>query len=165
MMIRPLPLVLSMFLSLGTLPAAAAERVFFTFDDESIPRRNNLKLTMVTADRYPGNPVLTRGPKGALDHAHAENYGSVLHIDGKLRMWFLAMPSTKLEHSQPLGFGAPCVTRRSMMTFIGRNWNSASWNSTVRRKTTSVSWMASAPLAARQELNLAPLAYPSFADS
>jgi hypothetical protein len=107
MMTRFLPLVLSTFLFLGTLRATAAERVFFAFDDQSIPWRNNLELTMVTADKYPGNPVLTHGPEGAPDHGHALMYGSVLHIDGKFRMWYLGMPSTQLEHGQAPGYWRP----------------------------------------------------------
>ena len=35
----------------------AAERVFFAFDEQSIRWRDNVKLTMVQARKYPGNPV------------------------------------------------------------------------------------------------------------
>ena len=76
--------------------AQPSERVFFAFDDESIPWRSNLKLTMVTADKHPANPVLRRGPEGAPDHGHAMIYGSVLNIGGKFRMWYLGMSQTML---------------------------------------------------------------------
>jgi hypothetical protein len=88
-------------------PLPAAERVLFAFDDQSIPWRNNLKLTMVQADKHPANPVLTHGPEGSPDHGHAVMYGSVLQINGKFRMWYLGMSQTTLEKGQAPGYWRP----------------------------------------------------------
>src|ERR1700757_5245423 len=65
--------------------------ILFAFDDESIPWRDNLKLTMVPAEKHPANPVLRCGPEGSPDYGHAVIYGTVLHIGGKFRMWYLGM--------------------------------------------------------------------------
>lgn len=88
-------------------PSRANETVFFAFDDHSIPWRDNLKLTMVQADKHPANPVLKRGPAGSPDHGHAIMYGSVLHIDGKFRMWYLGMSQTTIERGQAPGYWRP----------------------------------------------------------
>jgi len=104
---HPLHILLST-LALGfTLSAAAEERTFFAFDDESIPWRGNVKLTMVTADKHPANPVLKHGPEGAPDHGHAVMYGSVLRIGGKFRMWYLGMSQTTIERGQAPGYWRP----------------------------------------------------------
>ncbi len=83
------------------------EAVLFSFDDHAIPWRNNLKLTPVTASKYPANPVLRRGPEGAPDHGHAILYGSVLHINGKFRMWYLGMFETEIKQGQAPGWWRP----------------------------------------------------------
>ena len=54
-----------------SIAAHAGERVFFALDDHSIPWQHNLKVTLVAAEKHPGNPVLRRGPAGAPDHGHA----------------------------------------------------------------------------------------------
>lgn len=95
-------LVLAQALSL-----AAEERVFFAFDDVSIPWRGNAKLTMMTATKHPANPVLEHGPEGSPDHGHAIMYGSVLHIGGKFRMWYLGMSQTTIERGQAPGWWRP----------------------------------------------------------
>ena len=66
--------------------------VLFAFDDQSIPWQENLKLTMERPKKYEGNPVLRSGPKDSIDGYGAALYGSVLSINGKLRMWYLAWP-------------------------------------------------------------------------
>lgn len=87
--------------------ATAGETVFFAFDEESIPWRDNLKLTMVQAEKHPENPVLRHGPEGAPDHGHALMYGSVLQIGGKFRMWYLGMIQTTIERGQAPGWWRP----------------------------------------------------------
>lgn len=90
------------------LPSLQAEETaFFAFDDQTIPWRDNLKLTMVQADKHPANPVLKRGPEGSPDHGHAIMYGSVLHIEGKFRMWYLGMSQTRIEKGQAPGYWRP----------------------------------------------------------
>jgi hypothetical protein len=101
-----LPL-LSFFTALLLSIAARSEMVFFAFDDHSIPWRDNVKLTMVQAQKHPANPVLEHGPEGAPDHGHAVMYGSVLRIGGKFRMWYLGMIQTRTEHGQAPGFWRP----------------------------------------------------------
>ena len=84
-------------LSAVTLAHGADEKVFFAFDDHSIPWQHNLKVTMVPATKHPGNPVLRRGPEGAPDHGHAVIYGTVIKDGGKFRMWYLGMFETELK--------------------------------------------------------------------
>lgn len=85
----------------------AEERTFFAFDDDSIPWRDNLKLTMVPAQKHPANPVLRRGPPGAPDDAHAILYGSVLSIGGKFRMWYLAASQPGSDRAASVGNWRP----------------------------------------------------------
>jgi hypothetical protein len=96
-----------LILMLAVAALHAGEQAFFAFDDHGIPWRHNLKLTMVQADKHPANPVLRHGPEGSPDHGHAIMYGSVLHIGGKFRMWYLGMPQTVIEHGQPPGWWRP----------------------------------------------------------
>ncbi len=74
---------------LAGLSARAGEKVFFAFDDISIPWSANLKLTLVQAEKHPANPVLRRGPEGAPDEAHAILYGTVIKEGDTFRMWYL----------------------------------------------------------------------------
>lgn len=86
---------------------ANAEQVFFGFDDHSIPWKHNLKLTLVQADKHPGNPVLRRGPKGAPDHGHAILYGTVIKDGDTFRMWYLGMFETENKGGQAPGWWRP----------------------------------------------------------
>ena len=61
------------------IPGRTEERVFFAFDDHSIPWQHNLKVTLVPAQKYAGNPVLRRGVAGSPDFGHAILYGTVIH--------------------------------------------------------------------------------------
>ena len=85
----------------------AEEQTFFAFDEVSIPWRDNLKVQMVQAEKHPDNPVLKHGPPGSPDHGHAIMYGSVLHIEGKFRMWYLGMIQTTIERGQAPGYWRP----------------------------------------------------------
>lgn len=87
--------------------ADAGETMFFAFDDHAIPRRSNLKVTLVQAEKHPENPVLRCGPPGSPDYGHAILYGSVLRIDGKFRMWYLGMSQRQLERGQAPGWWRP----------------------------------------------------------
>jgi hypothetical protein len=88
-------------------PSWAAETTFFAFDDHAIPLRQNLQLTLVQAQKHAGNPVLRCGPPGAPDHGHAILYGSVLHIEGKFRMWYLGMSQKEIVKGQAPGYWRP----------------------------------------------------------
>ena len=85
----------------------AQETVFFAFDDQNLAWQHNLKLTLEHPQKHPENPVLRRGPKGAPDYGHAILYGTVLHLDGKFRMWYLAMIQREIVHGQAPGWWRP----------------------------------------------------------
>ncbi|HEY5312248.1 MAG TPA: hypothetical protein VIK18_07000 [Pirellulales bacterium] len=82
--------------------AAAAEReaVYFSFDDESIPWRDNLKLTLERPKKYAGNPVMRAGPPGSPDGNGCLLYGTVLKEGGKFRMWYIAWPQPDPRYPQ-----------------------------------------------------------------
>lgn len=96
------------FLGLVLCPALpAADQVFFAFDDESIPWKHNLHLTLVQGEKHPDNPVLRCGPEGSPDFGHAILYGTVLHDGSKFRMWYLGMIERKIERGQAPGYWRP----------------------------------------------------------
>ncbi len=98
---------LFLFLCLLSISVSADEKVFFAFDDHSIPWRHNLKLTLVEADKHPDNPVLRRGPEGAPDHGHAILYGTVFKDGDTFRMWYLGMFETETKSGQAPGWWRP----------------------------------------------------------
>ncbi|HRE82136.1 MAG TPA: hypothetical protein PLN52_13895 [Opitutaceae bacterium] len=106
--------LLALMWGFAIISVRAAERVFFAFDDQSIPWHHNLKLTLVPADKYPGNPVLRRGPVGAPDHGHAILYGTVIKVGGKFRMWYLAMGETEIKAGQAPGWWRPMCYAESV---------------------------------------------------
>jgi hypothetical protein len=64
-------------------------KTLFAFDDHSIPFRSNLELVMLQGVKYSGNPVLKRGVPGSPDAKWARLWaGTVLHDQGKFRMWY-----------------------------------------------------------------------------
>ncbi len=74
-----------------TEPASPSETTLFVFDNQSVPFSRNLQLTMHQPVKHPGNPVLPRGNPGAPDSYGVQFYGSVLHDQGKYRMWYVAL--------------------------------------------------------------------------
>jgi hypothetical protein len=70
--------------------AEVDEAVLFAFDDHAIPHHGNLQLTMERAERNPTNPVLAIGPMGTPDEWQIRFYGTILPVDGKFRMWYIA---------------------------------------------------------------------------
>ncbi|MDZ4290158.1 MAG: hypothetical protein U0984_19485, partial [Prosthecobacter sp.] len=100
-------ILLSLCLALSCSFSLAAETTFFAFDDHAIPMQDNLQLTLVEARKHPANPVLRTGPEGSPDHGHAVLYGSVLHIGGKFRMWYLAMSQQEIVKGQAPGWWRP----------------------------------------------------------
>lgn len=85
------------------------EAVLFAFDDHSIPLQDNLTLTLKQVQKHPQNPVLRAGPEGAPDDRGCIIYGSVLQVEGKLRMWYLAWPTDegagpKGEYWRPMAY-------------------------------------------------------------
>lgn len=95
------------------------ESVFFAFDDHSIPWQHNLKTTLVQATKYPGNPVLRRGPEGAPDHGHAALYGTVIKDGDTFKMWYLGMFETEIKGGQAPGNWRPMCYAESK---DGINW-------------------------------------------
>ncbi len=75
----------------------ADTRTFFAFDDQGIPKQDNLQLTLVQPKKHPNNPVVPRGDKGAPDAWAVQFYGSVLRHDGKFKMWYVAADNESLE--------------------------------------------------------------------
>src|SRR5262249_54097455 len=71
--------------------ADQSKPVLFASDDENMGWQHNLKLTLVSPDKPPASPVVRCGPKGSPDYGHAILYGTVIHTDGKFRMWYLGM--------------------------------------------------------------------------
>jgi hypothetical protein len=89
-------------------PAAAPrEIVYFAFDDNNLAWQHNLKLTLVSPQKHPANPVVRCGPKGSPDYGHAILYGTVLHDGRKFRMWYLGMIQKQLERGQAPGWWRP----------------------------------------------------------
>jgi hypothetical protein len=70
--------------------AARGETTIFAFDDHTIPFRHNLVVTMVKAEKYSGNPILSTGPAGTPDSHRVQFFGSVIRIGGKYHMWYSA---------------------------------------------------------------------------
>ena len=96
-----------------------AETTLFAFDDHSIPWQHNLKVSLVEAEKHPGNPVLRRGPAGAPDHGHAILYGTVIKDKDKFRMWYLAMFEKEIVKGQAPGNWRPMCYAESN---DGINW-------------------------------------------
>jgi hypothetical protein len=74
-----------------------SEKVFFAFDEQNIPWKNNLSLSMVKSKKYDTNPVVRRGAKGSVDEWAVQFYGSVIHHDGKFKLWYIAADDEALE--------------------------------------------------------------------
>lgn len=73
----------------------------FAFDQNSIPFTENLRIKMRQPVKYPKNPVVPRGPAGSPDSWAVQFYGSVIRIDGKFRMWYVAAGDDRLERTGP----------------------------------------------------------------
>ncbi len=74
----------------------------FSFDDHTIPFKDNLFLTMVQATKYPGNPIVPQGPAGAPDAHRAQFYGTVIHVGNRYRMWYAAASdATEVDSHSP----------------------------------------------------------------
>ena len=84
-------------IEIGKIGVAGDEAVLFSFDDYSIPEKYNLKLTMKQAQKHPDNPVLKPGAPGGPDGWSATIYGTVLWVDGKFRMWYMAEPKLRQQ--------------------------------------------------------------------
>ena len=95
------------------------ETTFFAFDDQSLAWQHNLKLTLVSPEKHPANPVVRCGPKGSPDYGHAILYGTVIHDGSKFRMWYLGMIQRELEAGQAPGWWRPMCYAESA---DGVNW-------------------------------------------
>lgn len=63
--------------------------VLFSFDDFSIPWRDNLKLTLEEPKKHPANPVFRPGRAGSVDDIGAILYGTILRQGDRFRMWYV----------------------------------------------------------------------------
>src|SRR6185312_9997860 len=77
--------------SSGVAPPAG-DWVLFPLDDQAIPWRENLKLTLERPEKYAGNPIFRPGPAAGPDGYGALLYGTVIKQAGKYRMWYIAIP-------------------------------------------------------------------------
>ena len=108
------------------------EAVLFPFDDHSIPYRAGLRLQLVPGKTpYNMNPiVLGRGEPGAPDDAGVTFYGTVIEIDGELRMWYQAK-SSQDRSGRRLAYAVSGTEKP------GRSRTWAWWSSTAAATTTS----------------------------
>ncbi|MEX0724873.1 MAG: hypothetical protein WEB58_09310 [Planctomycetaceae bacterium] len=72
-------------------PKTAQPTTIFSFDDVSIPYKQNLKLTIHQPTKHPSNPVVPPGKAGEPDSYRAQFYGSIIRENGKFRMWYIAI--------------------------------------------------------------------------
>ncbi len=79
----------------GAAAGRMEEAVLFPFDDHSIPFSAGLRLQLVPGKSpYNMNPiVLGRGEPGEPDDGKVTFYGTVLELEGELRMWYQAKSS------------------------------------------------------------------------
>lgn len=82
-------------------PVPRPETVLFAFDQASIPFTQNLRLEMRKPEKYPGNPVVRRGPAGSPDSWAVQFYGSIIREKGKFRMWYVAAGDDRTDKSVP----------------------------------------------------------------
>jgi len=73
----------------------------FAFDSVSIPFTRSLELVMQQPEKYPGNPIVARGPKGEPDHWGVQFYGSIIREQGKFRLWYAAFDGARGESTTP----------------------------------------------------------------
>src|SRR5437762_11937215 len=80
-------------IDLAHLPAnAPAEAVLFPFDNYSIPLRKGLQMDLLASQdtRASYNPVLVRGKPGSPDSFRIGYYGTVIEINNRFHMWYVA---------------------------------------------------------------------------
>ena len=75
---------------LGAGTPEVEEAVLFAFDNISIPFLNNLRLQMDSPRKHPQNPVVKMGEPGSPDEWSVQFYGSIIHHEGKFKMWYVA---------------------------------------------------------------------------
>ncbi len=81
------------------------ELTLFVFDDYAIPFSRTLYLTLLRPRQHSEKPVMRPGKSGSVDAFATALYGTVLHIDGRYRMWYTALPT--VEDLPILGAGRP----------------------------------------------------------
>lgn len=85
----------------GTYFDETKGRTLFAFDQTSIPLTENLRIRMRQPEKHPGNPVVQRGPAGAPDSWAVQFYGSIIEIDGKYCMWYVAAGDDRRDKTVP----------------------------------------------------------------
>ena len=75
----------------GTGNTLVNSAVLFSFDDHSFPFNHNLRLIMHQPEKFAENPVLKRGPENSPDHFGVQYYGSIIRVDDRFRMWYIAV--------------------------------------------------------------------------
>ncbi len=88
----------------GVPNATVNEAVLFPFDNHSIPFSTGLRLQLIPGKTpYNKPPIVVRsGSPGEPDDTQVYLYGTVIEIDGELRMWYQAQGS--LDRGRRLGY-------------------------------------------------------------
>ena len=82
----------------GTVTSSVSDRarlgagdraVLFAFDDHAMPWRYRVRLQMHRPEKHAGNPILPRGPAGAVDSRRMQCC-PVVHDGERFRMWYIA---------------------------------------------------------------------------
>lgn len=68
---------------------AGDRAVLFAFDDHAMPWRYRVRLRMHRPEKHAGNPILARGPAGAVDSRRMQCC-PVVHDGERFRMWYIA---------------------------------------------------------------------------
>ncbi|MEZ6089261.1 MAG: hypothetical protein R3C05_14760 [Pirellulaceae bacterium] len=74
-------------------------RTIFAFDSRNIPFAQNVRLEMHSPTKHPANPVLKRGERGSVDALAVQFYGSIIRVDDRYRMWYVAASDETDESS------------------------------------------------------------------
>ena len=85
---------------LPNTPTTVDEAVLFSFDDVSILYTHNLRLTAHAPQRHPDNPVMRRGAPGAPDEFGVQFYGSIVHDEGRFKIWYVAVPCWRPAYAE-----------------------------------------------------------------
>jgi len=84
----------------GVPSVAVDEAILFPFDKFTVPLQDGLQLNLVSARKQP--PVVRRGDPGEPDSRHVRFFGSVIRVDGQLRMYYVGVgPDASISPTRP----------------------------------------------------------------
>jgi hypothetical protein len=82
------------------LEAGPGRKVLF-LDLLEVARTQDVRFHVETAVKHPKNPLLELGPRGAFDEDRVFSHGTVLHDDGRYRMWYAGLREPRPGEPQP----------------------------------------------------------------